>query len=64
MDDIDIWREQMRTLYGDDAGIEAAVRSDKALIKGDVVGSNVWRRIADAIGELERKTPDAGEAVN
>jgi hypothetical protein len=30
MDEIDIWRaaKQMRTTYGDDAGIEAAVRAD------------------------------------
>ena len=66
MEDIDIWRaaEQMRTLYGEDAGVEAAVRADKALHQGDIVGCNVWKRIVDAIGELERKEPKAGEAVN
>ena len=66
MDDIDIWRaaEQFRTLYGEDAGIEAAVRADKALHQGDIVGCRVWKRIVDAIGELERKAPKAGEPLN
>ena len=66
MEDIDIWRaaEQMRTLYGEDAGIEAAVRADKALCQDDVVGCKVWKRIVAAIGELERKTPKAGEPIN
>ena len=64
--DIDIWRaaEKMRTLYGEDAGIEAAVRADKALCQGDAVGCEVWKRIVAAIGELERKTPTAGEPIN
>ena len=44
--------------------IEAAVRADKALYQGDIVGSEVWKRIRNAIGELERKTPKAGEALN
>lgn len=66
MEDIDVWpaAEQMRTVYGDDAGIEAAVRADKALYQGDIVGSKVWKRIVDAIGELERKAPKAGEPLN
>jgi len=66
MKEIDIWRaaEQMRTVYGDDAGIEAAVRADKALYQGDIVGCKVWKRIVDAIGELERKAPQKGEPLN
>jgi hypothetical protein len=66
IEDTDIWRaaQQMRTLYREDAGIEAAVRADKALYQGDIVGSEVWKRIRNAIGELERKTPKAGEALN
>jgi len=66
IEDTDIWRaaQQSRTLYRDDAGIEAAVRADNALYQGDIVGSEVWKRIRNAIGELERKTPKAGEALN
>jgi hypothetical protein len=66
MEDIDIWRaaEQMRTVYGEDAGIEAAVRADKAFDQGDIVGCKVWKRIVLAIGELERNVPKTGEALN
>jgi hypothetical protein len=53
----------MQTLYGEDAGIEATVRADKALYDGDIVGCKVWNRIVDAIGELERKVPNKAGRV-
>jgi hypothetical protein len=66
IDEIDIWRaaEQMRTTYGEDAGIEAAVRADKALYQGDMGGCEVSKRVVEVIGELDRNVPNAGEAVN
>ena len=66
MVDIDIWRaaEQMQTVYGEDTGIEAAVRADKALHQGDIVGCNVWKRIVKAIDEQERKEPRSDEPLN
>ena len=40
--------------HGDDAAIRAAVRADVLLEEGDVDGAIVWRRIIEAIEELQR----------
>lgn len=64
MKDIDIWRaaEQMRKLYGADAAIHSAMRADKLMDQGDVEGFKMWKRVVDAINELERDKPKEGEA--
>ena len=63
MEDIDIWRaaEQMRKLFGADAAIHAAMRADKLMDQGDVEGFDMWKRVATALNELDRTTPQDGE---
>ena len=43
--------------YGDEADIESAIRAEELAAAGDWVGEAVWRRIIDAIGQLENATP-------
>jgi hypothetical protein len=64
MEDIDIWRaaEQMRKLYGADAAIHAAMRADKLMDRGDSEGFDMWKRVVAALNELDRTTPQDGEA--
>ena len=59
MDDRDIWRSAKRLvdLYGEDASIRAAMRADELLARGDLDGAGTWRRILDAVKELERTEP-------
>ena len=47
--------------HGEDAPIEAAMRADAMLEKGDLDGYAVWRRILRAVGELQRVEPSANE---
>ena len=44
-------------LYGDDATIHAAMRADELLAQGDLDGAGTWRRVLDAVKELERTEP-------
>ena len=44
--------------HGEDAPIEAAMRADAMLNKGDMGGYATWRRILRAVGELQRMEPD------
>ena len=46
-----------------DAPMRAAQRADELLDDGDVEGSAVWRRILEAIEELQR-TRREGESLN
>lgn len=64
IDDIDIWRaaQQMRKLHGADAAIQAAVRADDLLARGDVDGFAAWKRVVAAVNELDRVTARGGEA--
>lgn len=64
MEEIDIWRaaEQMRKLHGADAAIQSAMRADKLMDQGDIHGFAVWKRITAAVNELDRVTPQDGEA--
>ena len=57
--EIDIWRvaNLMLKHYGDEADIESAIRAEELAAAGDWVGEAVWRRIIDAIGQLENTTP-------
>ena len=57
--EIDIWRiaTLMLKCYGDEADIESAIRAEELAEAGDWRGEAVWRRIIDAIGQLESTTP-------
>ena len=61
--DLDIYRSAnvLVKQHGDDAPIEAAMRADAMLEKGDVEGYAVWKRILRAVGELQRMGPVSGE---
>ena len=57
--EIDIWRVACLMLrrYGGEAEIESAIRAEELADAGDGSGEAVWRRIVDAIGQLENTTP-------
>jgi len=57
--EIDIWRvaNLMLKRYGYEADIEGAIRAEELAKAGDWAGEAVWRRIVDAIGQLENTTP-------
>ena len=57
--DLDIYRaaNQMIDLFGDDAPLQAARRSDMFLEQGDVDGQAKWKLIKAAIEELLNETP-------
>jgi hypothetical protein len=57
--EIDIWRvaNLMLKRYGEEADIESAIRAEELAEKGDWTGEAIWRRIIDAIGQLENTTP-------
>ncbi len=38
--------------YGDDAPIQAAMRADELLEKGDLDGQRIWIRIVNAVEEF------------
>ena len=63
MDERDIWRSARVLLdqYGLDAAIQAAMKADAMLERGDLKGAAVWRRIIEAINALTDTTnpPDA-----
>ena len=60
--DIDIYRSAHVVVqtHDKDAAIEAAMRADEMLEKGDLDGYAVWRRILRAVEELQRTEPAAG----
>ena len=64
--DIDVWRaaDLLVKRHGEDAAIVAAQRADELLEVGDVEGQIVFKRIVEAINELQRQKPEPGEAVN
>ncbi len=64
--DIDIYRSAKLIVdkYGDDAPIEAALRADAMLERGDLDGYAVWKRILAAVEELGRVKPEDGERAN
>ena len=63
--DLDIWRSAnvLVKRHGNDAPIEAAMRADAMLDKGDLDGCAVWRRIVKAVEELLSKERPAGVTV-
>ncbi len=64
--DIDIVRSASLLVkqHGQDAPIEAAIRADAMLDKGDLDGYAVWKRILRAVEELQGTMPKSGEAVH
>jgi hypothetical protein len=56
--EIDIWRAAnlMIKRYGDKALEESAARADELAAQDDHNGTVVWRRIADAVGQLANNT--------
>ena len=64
--DIDIFRAANLLVkqHGEDAPIEAAMRADAMLEKGDLDGYAVWQRIVRAVGELQAPAPKSGDAVH
>ncbi len=64
--DLDIYRSAnvLARRHGQDAPIEAAMRADAMLDKGDLDGYAVWKRILRAVGELQGMVPKSGEAVH
>ncbi len=64
--DLDIFRSAQVLVkqHGPDAPIEAAMRADAMLDKGDLDGCAVWKRIIKAGAELQRATPGPGAATH
>ncbi len=61
--DLDIYRSANVLIreHGEDAALEAAMRADAMLEKGDLEGQAVWKRIVRAVEEIRRTEPTAGE---
>ncbi len=59
--DLDIYRAANLLVkqHGEDAPIEAAMRADAKLEKGDLDGYAVWSRVVRAVGELQGSVPGA-----
>ena len=57
--EIDIWRvaNLMLKRYGSEADIESAIRAEELTEAGDWAEEAVWRRIIDAITQLENTKP-------
>lgn len=57
--EIGIWRAASLMLkrYGDKALDESASRANELATQEDYKGEAVWRRIADAVGQLTNRTP-------
>lgn len=54
--DIDIYRSANLLIvqYGEDASVEAAMRADAMLDKGDLDGQRIWMAVVRAIHEFQR----------
>jgi hypothetical protein len=63
---IDIYRSArvLVQTHDKDAPIEAAMRADEMLEKGELTGYAVWRRILKAVEELQRTQPTAGDRLH
>ena len=60
MDEDDIWATArlLMSQHGDAARLAAAQREEAMFEKDDYLGAIAWRRVASAIGELERQKVD------
>jgi hypothetical protein len=56
MDLSEVWRaaNEMLEMFGDDAGVRAAMRADAALDFGDTDDYRFWKRVTVAINDLAR----------
>ena len=61
--DLDIYRSAHALIqqHGEAAAIEAAMKADSMLDKGDLDGAAVWRQIVAAVNEMQRAEPKPGE---
>lgn len=61
--DLDIYRSDQALIqqHGNATAIEAAMNADAMLDKSDMDGAAVWFRIIDAVHNLQREVPRAGE---
>ena len=64
--DLDIYRSANALVkrHGEDAPIEAAMRADNMIAKGDLDGFAVWKRILRAVEELQREIATAGDQIH
>ncbi len=64
--DLDIYRPASVLVkqHGKDAPIEAAMRANAMLDKGDLDGFSMWKRILWAVEELQRVEAGPGVAVH
>ena len=64
--EIDIFRvaHLLVKRHGEDAPIEAAMRADAMLDKGDLGGYAVWRRILWVVAELQKEIATAGDQIH
>ncbi len=64
--DLDIFRPASALIkqHAQDAPIEAAMRADTMLEKGDLDGCAVWKRVLRALEELQRAEPGPGGKVH
>ena len=60
MEEIDIWRTAQILIdaHGEAAWLEAAQRADQCLVEGNPAGTAVWKRVLQAVEELQRRAPD------
>lgn len=58
MEPIDIYRtaKLLMDQHGTSARVEAALKADACLDKGDLDGAAVWRSVIRALGELEAES--------
>ena len=61
--DLDIYRSAHALIqqHGEWAAIEATMKADAMLDKGDLDGAAVWRRIVAAVNDIQREEPAVGE---
>ncbi len=64
--DLDVYRSAQLIVeqHGDGAPIEAAMKADAMLEKGDLDGQAAWLRILGAVKELLQAQPDRGDVVH
>ena len=63
--DLDIFRTANELIHehGEDAALEATMRADAMLEKGDLEGQVVWKRILRAVEEIQRTDRPAGDVL-
>ena len=64
--DIEVYRSAQVLIreHGEDADLEAAIRADAMLAKGDLEGPAVWKHILAAIEQIRRTEQLDGETIH